>query len=240
MRCLVVEELKKLRTDKKNIFGVIGFSILCCVLSYAVFRLGENPNVYAHYGKEGVNMYFFCGLGLIVGLFCSMFLGYNILTKEYINDTWDLLMTKLFDGKKLVISKYVVFLLYQSIYGVLTVALYYPITKYFLRMEPDCRMWYAALVFILFTNVFGYALQFCMQLYIKSFPMAVIFGVLIMYLMGIMAERLRFIRYFSQYASVYLFESGNVFNAGMIAGITAFNIFISVALVYVCGRKFYS
>lgn len=241
MQCLIREEIKKIQADKCVPYVITGFAVLCNLMVAVLCKFDvTNEDVLALYGKNGVNLYFFIGINTLVGLFCAMFVGYMILTKEYINDTWNLLMTKLFDGKKLVVAKFIVFMLYQSIYILFSIVLYIPISKLLIRADIDFRMLGSVLVIVFFINTFCYILQYCIQLYVKNFPIAVVSGLLLIYILGPIREIVHVANYIGTVAGTYAFESGNVYNAKFLATSSLLNIAIGASFVYISGKKFYS
>ncbi|SFU72372.1 ABC transporter permease [Butyrivibrio sp. M55] len=241
MRCLIREELKKLQADRYVSYAIIGFALLCDLIVGALWKLDvTNEDVFALYGKNGLNLYFFIGINALVGLLCAMFVGYMILTKEYINDTWDLLMTKLFDGEKLVAAKFIVFMLYQGAYMLFSTALYIPIAKLLIQEDIDFRMFGSVLIIVFFINAFCYILQYCIQLYVKNFSIAVVTGLLFIYILGAVREIIHIVNYIGPVAGTYAFESGNVYNIKFLATAALLNVVMGTVLVYISGKKFYS
>ena len=83
MQCLIREEIKKIQADKCVPYVIISFAVLCNLMVAVLCKFDvTNEDVLALYGKNGVNLYFFIGINTLVGLFCAMFVGYMILTKE--------------------------------------------------------------------------------------------------------------------------------------------------------------
>lgn len=102
MCCLIREEFKKLRRENKLIPILLCLVVIECLISYVIFRTCENETIESVIGKAGLNLYFFCGIQDIFCMISSMIVNYFLLTQEYIYDTWDLIITKVFDKRKYV------------------------------------------------------------------------------------------------------------------------------------------
>ena len=241
MRCFIREEIRKMQADNRVLAAVALFAVMCNLILCAFYKFDvTNTDVLALYGESGVDLYFFCGINVIVGMLCAMFVGYNILTKEYINDTWDLLMIKVFDGKKIVFAKFAVFMLYQFVYTIFSLVLYVPVAKIILHADIGPAMFGSVAVIALFINIFCYALQYCIQLYIKSFPVAVVLGIFFIYIFGFAREGVRIANYVGAATGSYAFEAGKVFDHTFLLSAAVSNIVLGAVIVYISGKKFYS
>lgn len=240
MCCLIQEEFKKLRRENKLIPILFCLVVLECLISYVIFRTCENETIESVIGKAGLNFYFFCGIQNIFCMISSMIVNYFLLTQEYIYDTWDLIITKVFDKRKICISKYAVFLLYQTGFNIVSVVAYMVVSNVLLPQNMNKRVCLVFVFIILTIHLFDATVQFCIQLKTGSFVMAAIGGLIYQVARLQIPQNTPIIKYTPIISEIYVFEYNRFLNVGTTGVCGIISVICCYLLVYAISKKFYS
>lgn len=240
MLCLIQQEFKKMKREKKLLPGLLCLIIIECFANYIIYKTCTNNSIESALGKFGLNFYFFCGIQEIFGVISSMYINYFLLTQEYMYDTWDLIITKIFDKFKICISKYTVFLAYQIVFNIMSIIFYTFVTILILHQSINIKILVSMAVIILTIHLFDATVQFCIQLETGSFTLAIVGGLLYQVLKLRIPENIPIIKYTPLISETYIFNSNSFFNTAILVVCCVVSLLSCFLLVSLLSRKFYS
>ena len=117
MKSIVIEEYKKIDREKSIIPTMLGMIVVSLLISYLLYRIADIGNIEAWYGQTGKLYASFLDIYTVFVTFFAMAISYYLLTKEYVNETWELLIVKLFRRERIIYAKYIVFMSYYMLFS---------------------------------------------------------------------------------------------------------------------------
>lgn len=238
MRSIIREEWRKLKHEKMLIPGLIGIMLLQWGVSYLLFRWGPNERIGKEYGNFGLNLYCMCGISAIFNLVSSIFINYFLLTQEYIYDTWDLIVLKVFSRTKLCMSKYFIFFMYQMVFNIFSVLGYLLFSIFILNQTVNIAFMKNIILLVIFMHLFDATIQFAIQLWLDNLTFAVVIGLLYQIIKTRIPINFPILKYTPVVSERFIFESGQFMNVSLGAVCSGISILLCFLLAYLAGRKF--
>lgn len=236
----MIEEFKKLKREKTLIPILVALLIISVLLSFVLYRVAEIENIEKWYGRTGKLYASFLDIHIIFVTFFSVVLSYFLLTKEYINDTWGLLITKVFRRTRLVFAKYIVFMSFYLVYALVFFAVSTLLVCIIVPYELNGRLYVSIVLAGVFMSVFYASLQFCIQLLTDNLTIAVVIGLAYRYVEGKIPDNIPILKYLPCSSFSYLVNENHLMDIKLIGLFCAINILCSIAMVAFCSKRFYS
>lgn len=185
-----------------------------------------------------VNNAFYLGRSLFFTVIVGAIIGYYIISVEYKNNTWEILLLGTGDKKKILWSKFITSTLYYWGYQVIAYILFLIIQVTYFKLSVDWQFSILVLLSLIFSSLILFTLQLMAHYFISNGTSAIAFAVVLIVLIMLMGRISKFMSYIvvsltSQYLLVIV-----QFNAMYFLGIIGLNIFGAIILMLFVSKKF--
>lgn len=184
------------------------------------------------------SMLIFLGFSGLVSLVVNGIINYFIISIEYTNHTWELLLLGIGKKNKILFSKYLTVILAWILYQFLSTIGFVIVTQTYLTLEIDWSTVLLVLLSTIFFSLLTMTLQFCTHLLIKNNMSALSSVIILILLQTLFASNSIFVYVFPINGISYLITS-SALNPIIVLAILLGNIVWSGALFLVATKKFH-
>lgn len=234
---LINEEIKKVTRERTCMTLLLLLAVFNSAAMIVLYK--EFPDFFpAEINRFEAAGYFFITISAMVSILSTVIINYYLLSKEYINDTWDLILSRRPNQIKLSIDKYFAFLIILEVVSIISFCVFLLVSKTFMALQIEMKLAVNFLKCLLFMNIFTVSCQFCFQLRFKNIGVVSIFAAILIFITTFIGQY----DYF-KYIPIEFFRVivlNNLINNSLIVNIYCLiNVLAGILLVMLFGRKFY-
>lgn len=128
------------------------------------------------------NLLGFTSFSYLFAIFAAAIVGYHLVSKEYLNHTWELLITGIKDSFKVVFSKYIVAACLYVLFEVLSLTLYTLILQTYFGLAIEWKFLIPIALITITCNAASFTLQLTAHFWIQTAMSAIAFSALLVIL----------------------------------------------------------
>lgn len=121
----------------------------------------------------------FASFSYLFTIFAGAIIGYHFISKEYLNNTWELLILGIKNKSKVICSKFMTAMIFYLFYQVLAITGFTMITKTYFKNEIEWSFFFVVLMATVTCNLLFYVLQLSAHFLIPNAMTALTFSLLL-------------------------------------------------------------
>ncbi|MGO5064124.1 MULTISPECIES: ABC transporter permease [unclassified Clostridium] len=236
---LIKEEIKKITSNKMSIviLSIVALiQVLVTIFLFKFFNDANPPNTTTAYAKDCV---WFLNFTHIFIIFYSVIINYYLLTKEYIQGTWDLLFAKIANQRKIALAKLLVYTIFSMVSVIISFILFSFICWSYFGHTVELTIILNVMISLLFISSFYGVAQFIFQLCIPNTMIGISSSLLLIFIPMIYEIGMPLYEYIPwNYVGVIL-NQGLIYNTEKIIFYAIINVLFEAVLIGIFTKKFY-